>query len=63
MDYTAGIVLNKTINDKITNGEKLATIYYNETIKKELIKEKILDAFEITGIKNKEKSIIIDVIL
>lgn len=63
VDYAAGIVLNKTINDKITNGEKLATIYYNETIKKELIKEKILDAFEITGIKNKEKSIIIDVIL
>ena len=62
IDYGVGIVLNKALYEKVEKDELLATIYYNETNEKERLVEQLKQSFKITGIKPKEKNIIISVI-
>ncbi len=58
IDYKAGIILNKNINDKIEKNDLLCTIYGKKPISlKELYK-----AFKITKLKPKKQNIIIKVI-
>ena len=47
IDYTAGIVLNKKVGDKVQEGELLATIYSNKEAKIELAYEKVKDIIKI----------------
>ena len=60
IDYATGVVLNKTIGDKVKQGDLLGTIYYN---KKVLDMNNILiDCFTIDHKKKRVKKIIIKTI-
>ena len=54
-----GIVLNKKIGDKVVNGEKLLTIYYDE---KEINVDDIYECFEIIDDEVLKPKLIIDII-
>ena len=62
IDYGVGLLLNKTLYERVESGELLATIYYNGFIQKEKLVEKLKKSYKIIGIKPKEKNIIINVI-
>ena len=62
IDYGVGLLLNKTLYERVESGELLATIYYNGSIQKEKLVEKLKKSYKIIGIKPKEKNIIINVI-
>lgn len=53
IDLSAGIVLNKKVDDKVECGETLAYIHGNDIDKVEDVKNRLLDIF-IIGDKNKE---------
>ena len=46
IDHSAGIVLKKTIGDKVSKGDVLAEIYTSNSNSINEVKEKLLDAFE-----------------
>lgn len=48
IDYSAGIVLNVNVCDKVEKGQLLATLYSNSIEKIELQKDKVLNAIELT---------------
>ncbi len=60
VDYAVGVVLNKTIGQKVTEGEVLGTIYYNKKVVD--MDSKLLDVFQIDKRKKKVKNIIIKTI-
>ena len=47
IDYAAGIIINKKVNDKVKKGDVLATIYTNFESKLNEIEKEILDAYNI----------------
>lgn len=47
IDYTAGIVLNKKVSEKVEKGEILATVFANDLEKLNLAEKEILDIFKI----------------
>ena len=49
LDYEAGIILNKQINDYVSTNEVLATLYSNKEIPH--LEDKVLEAFSITSKK------------
>ena len=57
-----GIVLKKKIGDEVDTGDILATVYYNDNEKFNLIKESIQRAFQIAVTKTKVKPLILKVI-
>ena len=60
IDYACGIVLKKTIGQKVNVGDTLADIYYNKKV--ENMQVDVLNAFSIEKKKKKVKKIIIKVI-
>ena len=62
IDYEAGIVLLKGINDKVTVGDDLAIIYYNDGADLEAAKELLSEAFTISDNKIEEPTLIYEVI-
>ena len=60
IDYAYGIVLKKTIGQKVNVGDTLADIYYNKKV--ENMQVDVLNAFSIEKKKKKVKKIIIKVI-
>jgi len=62
IDLSVGIVLKKKIGDEIDTGEVLATVYYNDNEKFNLIKESVQRAFHIAVTKTKVKPLILKVI-
>ena len=58
IDYSVGIVLNKTIGDKVNIGDTLCTSYYNKKCNIDNLKE----AFEIQP-TNKENNVIKKVVM
>lgn len=55
IDYSAGIIVNKKINDYVLKGELLATLYTNKKID---LKDKYLEALTISKSKVKSKLIL-----
>ena len=62
IDLSVGIVLKKKIGDEIDTGDILATVYYNDNEKFNLIKESVQRAFHIAVTKTKVKPLILKVI-
>ena len=60
IDYAVGVVLNKTIGDKITIGDTLGTIYYNKKVKD--MENVFKESFKIDKKKRNVKKIIIKTI-
>ncbi len=60
IDYSVGVVLNKTVGSKVTKGELLGTIYYNKKL--EDMNTTLKDCFKIEKRKRKNKKIIIKTI-
>lgn len=61
IDYQAGILLHKTINDKVKKGDVLATLYSSKPIKKSLV-QRFLDNIAYSNNKHLEQKEIIEVI-
>ena len=57
IDLSAGIVMNKKVGDRVTKGDLLATLYYNE-ISPEKARDCYLSAVSISGDKPTEKPLI-----
>lgn len=62
IDMTAGIILNKKVGDHIEKGEKILTIYSNNSNKIEEVNKEIYKSIEITKEKVKRKSAILRII-
>ena len=60
IDYAVGVVLNKTLGDKVEKGDILGTIYYNKKVND--MKESLLNCYQIDKKKQKIKKIIIKTI-
>ena len=60
IDYAVGVVLNKTIGQKVMKGETLGTIYFNKKVPN--MNNLLLESFVIDKKKGKPKKIIIKVI-
>ena len=58
IDYAAGIIINKKVNDKVKKGDVLATIYTNFESKLNEIEKEILDAYNIKEFKNENIKLI-----
>ena len=61
IDYTAGLVLNKKVGDKVSKGELLITAYTNKENVNEVLKE-IENAFSISKDFVEKENIIKDYI-
>lgn len=62
IDYSAGIMINKKVNDKVKDGDVLATIYTDNQNKIEEIKAQILNAFKISEEKNHDAKLIYGIV-
>lgn len=62
IDLSVGIVLRKKIGDWVNEKEPLATVYYNDKKKYDLIKDSILKAFHTTDKRPEGKPLILKVI-
>lgn len=62
IDLTAGIVLNKKVNDKINKDEILAYIHTNNLNKVTEVEEMIKDIIEISDIKGEDKKLIYGIV-
>ncbi len=62
IDLSVGIVLKKKTGDEVDTGDILATVYYNDNEKFNLIKDSVQRAFRITVTKTKVKPLILKVI-
>ena len=60
IDYAAGLMLNKTIGDKVMKGEILGVIFYNKKV--ENMDQIFTSAFNIESKKKRQKKIIIKTI-
>lgn len=60
IDYAVGVVLNKTIGQKVMKGETLGTIYFNKKVPN--MDKLLLESFVIDKKKGKPKKIIIKII-
>ncbi len=60
IDYAVGVMLNRTLGQRVRKGEILGVIYYNKKIKD--FEERFIDAFKIEKKKKKIKNIIIKTI-
>ncbi len=60
IDYAVGVVLNKTLGDKVNKGDVLATVYYNKKLPD--MKEALTNCYLIEKKKAKIKKIIIKTI-
>ena len=60
IDYAVGVVLNKTIGQKVMKGETLGTIYFNKKVPN--MDNLLLESFVIDKKKGKPKKIIIKII-
>lgn len=61
IDYTAGIILNKKVGDKVQKGEKLASIYTNKEQYEEE-KEKLEDTIKISKEQVEKQKVILEII-
>lgn len=62
IDYSAGIIINKKVNDKVKDADVLATIYTDNQDKIEEINAQILSAFKISGEKNYDAKLIYGIV-
>ena len=60
IDLSVGIVLNKKCGDKVSAGDVLAYVHYNDDKKKEDSVKRLRDAYQIGDSYNKTKKVIID---
>ncbi len=60
IDLSVGIVLNKKCGDKVSSGDVLAYVHYNDDKKKEDSVKRLKDAYQIGDSYNKTKKVIID---
>lgn len=60
IDYAVGVVLNKTIGEKVRAGEILGVIYYNKKLDE--FDDRFNDAFKVEKMKKRVKKIIIKTI-
>ena len=60
IDLSVGIVLNKKCGDKVSAGDVLAYVHYNDDKKKEDSVKRLKDAYQIGDSYNKTKKVIID---
>lgn len=60
IDYSVGVVLNKTLGDKVHKGDILGTIYYNKKV--DDMENILLSSFRIENKKRRAKKIIIKTI-
>ena len=60
IDYSVGVILNKTLGEKVYKGDILGTIYYNKKI--ENMDKLLADSFKIEKKKKRPKKIIIKTI-
>lgn len=61
IDYTAGIILNKKVGEKVQKGEKLASLYTNKE-KHEEAKEKLEEAIKISKEQVEKPKTILEII-
>ena len=60
IDLSVGIVLNKKCGDKVSAGDVLAYVHYNDDKKKEYSVKRLKDAYQIGDSYKKTKKVIID---
>lgn len=62
IDLAVGIVLHKKVGDFVNPGESLATIHYNDSVKRDEAIEKLLNSFKISAEKPKGRPLIFGVV-
>ncbi len=62
IDYSAGIIINKKVNDKVKKGDILATIYTDNESKIKEIETEIHSAFNISSDKNENIKLIYGIV-
>lgn len=62
IDYSAGIIINKKVNDKVKDTDVLATIYTDNHDKIDEINAQILSAFKISEEKNYDAKLIYGIV-
>lgn len=62
IDYSAGILINKKVNDKVKEGDVIATIYTDNGNKIDNIKAQIQNAFNISNDKNNDVKLIYGIV-
>lgn len=62
IDYSAGIIINKKVNDKVKEADVLAVIYTDNKDKIEEINAQILSAFKISNEKNNDAKLIYGIV-
>lgn len=62
IDYSAGIIINKKVNDKLNNSDVIATIYTDKQSKIEEIKAQIISAFNISQENNFDAKLIYGIV-
>lgn len=62
IDLSAGIVLNKKVNDKVKEGETLVYLHTNDLNKASEVEKSIKDIMEISNEKGKEKKLIYGIV-
>lgn len=60
IDYNVGIVLNKKVNDAVSEGEVIARIYKNSKGNSNIV-ENIQESFEISDVQNNEIKVIYEI--
>ena len=60
IDYSVGVILNKTLGEKVYKGDILGTIYYNKKV--DDMDKLLADSFKIEKKKKRPKKIIIKTI-
>ena len=60
IDYAVGVILNKTIGQRVAKGEILGVIFYNKKV--ENMEKKFAESFNIEPKKKRVKNIIIKTI-
>ena len=59
INHEVGILLNKKVGDKVSEGDRLLTVYYDD---KEITDKEVLECFEITEEYVEKPNVIIDII-
>ena len=62
IDLSVGIILKKKVGDYVKEGDVLAYIYYNDEAKKDICRNRLLEAYEIGNMQKTKKNVILGIL-